>query len=43
MRITYEKDGGVSLIYIYLREFDGNIVATIPDTKADILFDKNMN
>ena len=43
MRITYEKDGILSLIYIYLREYDGNIVATIPYTKAEMLFDKNMN
>lgn len=43
MRITYEKDGNVSLIYIYLREFDENIVVTIPDIKANMLFDKNMN
>jgi hypothetical protein len=43
MKITYEKDGILSLIYIYLREFDGNIVETIPYTKANMLFDKNMN
>lgn len=43
MRITYEKDCILSLIYIYLREYDGNIVATIPYTKAEMLFDKNMN
>jgi uncharacterized protein YuzE len=43
MRITYQKDGSLSLIYIYLREFDGNIVGTIPYTKANMLIDKNGN
>lgn len=43
MRITYETDGILSYIYIYLREYDGNIVGTIPYTKADLLFDKKMN
>ncbi len=43
MRITYEIDGMLSYIYIYLREYDGNIVGTIPYVKADLLLDKNMN
>ena len=41
MRITFEDDKKLTLIYIYIREFDGVIVNTIPDVQADLLFDKN--
>lgn len=43
MRITYEKDGGISLLYLYLREFDGNRVETLTGIRANILLDRNMN
>lgn len=41
MRITFENDKKLTLIYIYVREFDGVIVNTIPDIQADLIFDKN--
>lgn len=41
MRITFEDDKKLTLIYIYVREFDGVIVHTIADIQADLIFDKN--
>lgn len=38
MRITYEKSGSISLIYIYLRPYDGVIVNTIPSVRSNLLF-----
>lgn len=43
MRITYEKDAGISLLYLYLREFDGNMVETLTGIRANLLFDHKMN
>jgi hypothetical protein len=34
---------GLSLIYVYLREFDGNIVSTIPDVRTNIFYDSEGN
>ncbi len=41
MRITFEDNKKLTLIYIYVREFDGVIVNTIPDIQADLIFDKD--
>ena len=43
MRITCEKSGILTFVYIYLREFDGNIVGTLADIKAAMLYDNNNN
>lgn len=39
MRITYQLEKGLALIYVYLREFDGNIVSTISDVRTNIFYD----
>ena len=43
MRITYEDNKVLTLIYIYIREFDGSIVSTLPDVRCEMIFDKDDN
>lgn len=43
MRITYENDKALTLIYIYIREFDGNIVSTLSNVRSEMIFDKDDN
>ena len=41
MRITYEKTKSLSLIYIYLRPFDGIIADTISCVRSNLLFNED--
>lgn len=43
MRITFEQINRLSLIYIYLRNFDGKILRTIVGVECELLFDKDNN
>ncbi len=43
MEITYEQHKELSLIYVYLRSFDGLIVKTIPYVKAALMLDEKDN
>lgn len=43
MRITHEKYKNLSLIYVYLREFDGLKLDTIQCANAFLLFDRYNN
>ena len=43
MRITFEESGKLSLIYLYLRPFDGIIVDTWPSVRANLLLDTDNN
>ncbi|WP_372998618.1 hypothetical protein [Lutispora sp.] len=43
MRITYENYKNLSLIYVYLREFDGTKVDTIQGANTFLLLDRNNN
>lgn len=41
LKITFEKDKSLTLIYIYLREFEGTLLDTIIDAKCELLISQD--